>query len=126
VSLRAARVVLWIAFCVLAPVPFWLVEQGAVPVVQLALLLAAVIGVIAVEGTLGAAPIAAAILAAELVLWAFFLWLLAGLLARALRARPAAIAAVVVTGLVVASSVEIYRTPFRTRSLRADLLHVFE
>jgi hypothetical protein len=130
-SPRAARLLLFAAFAFTLPLPFWLVETGAVPAVRLVLLESVLLAVIVTEGAKGALGIAAALLGAQLLAYLLLLWLAAGLVLRPLRARPPGARAAVSAGLalallVVAASTEPYRTPFRTRALRGDLFAVFE
>jgi hypothetical protein len=65
------------------------------------------------------------------VVYVVALWLASGLVLWPLRARSRGARAAVAGGvaavlLVAAATSEIYRTPFRTRSLRGDLFAIFE
>jgi hypothetical protein len=128
---RAARWVLWVTFAVAVPLPFFLAETGRVPAARLLMLGAVAAAVIVAEGSQGAVGIAAGLLFGQALLWLALLWLAASLVSRALRLGSprtvAAVTAVVVAGILAAATVlEPYHTPFRTRSLRANLLHVYE
>jgi hypothetical protein len=130
-STRYARFVLWIALAFLLPLPFYLIETGAVPAVRIAMLAGVMLAMVAVEGAQGAAGIAAWLLGLQALLYLLVLWLAAGGLARLVaRGSPRALALLVVgvvaLGVAAASSFDIYRTPFRTESLRGDLFDVFE
>jgi hypothetical protein len=109
--------------------PFFLVETGLVPLARLVQLCAYTIGLIVAEGTQGAVTMAALILVVQVFVYAMLLFriatLLAGWIASAVP-RPLAVATVLsVLCLLAAGSIEIYRTPFSTVSLRANLLGVF-
>jgi type IV secretory pathway TrbD component len=126
-----ARWVLWGAFVLVVPLPFYLVETGAVPLARLAMLFGVVAAVIVVEGTAGIAIVAAVLLLVQATAYGLLLWWLARGVTRPLGRSPprrvaTVTAALVATSLLVAASFEIYHTPFRTRSLRTNLLHVFE
>jgi hypothetical protein len=128
---RTARWILWIAAALLVPLPFFLVETGTVPAARLLMLGSVTLMLIAVEGGQGAVGIAAALLLAQAILYLVALWLLVTALLRPLRHRsPKTIAlatgATLLIGIVLATTFEIYRTPFRTRSLHATVLHVYE
>lgn len=130
-SRRAARLVLWGALLVLAPLPFYLVEQGLVPVLRLLWLAGALGAVMVVEGARGMVDVAVALLAAQALLWAGALWIAADLAARVLARGPRRRAAIAVLLLVAAagaaaSVAEPYRTPFRTRELRGSLGEILE
>jgi hypothetical protein len=130
-SARAARWVLWGTFVLLIPLPFFLVETGVVPAARILMLASVAVALLAVEGPQGTAGILAVVLVVQASVYVALLWWVADRVSRVLaRTSPrrvaAATAALVVVSLLVASSFEIYRTPFRTRSLRANLLQVFE
>ena len=128
---RTSRWTLWIALLVLAPVPFFLVETGTVPVVRLLMLGGVALAVVLSEGAQGMVGIAAALLLAQAFLYLSCFWLVAhllsGLLARGSARRTAARTLVVVAlGVALASAFDLYETPFRTRSLHGNLLDLFE
>lgn len=128
---RSARWLLWIALAFAVPVPFFLVETGAVPAVRLLFLAGVHVAVIASEGARGAAGIAAALLAIQGLVALAVLWGAAALGVAAIRRlAPRRIGLVtlliVAAGLVLTASVDLYRTPFRTTSLRGSLLEIFE
>lgn len=130
-SVRSARWALWLGLVVALPLPFYLVETGAVPALRLALLTGVVLAVIALEGAQGAVAIAALLLGLQLLAYLLALWVVAGVLARALaarspRSRAALVAVLVLLGLAAASAFPIYATPFRTQALRGRLLDVLE
>jgi hypothetical protein len=128
---RRIRLVLWIAFAFTIPLPFFLVMTGAVPAVRLAFLVGIHLAVIAAEGTQGAVGLATAILLGQLLPYLGALWLLAhivsGWLARGSRRRALLLTFALAGSLVaVAASADLYRTPFRTESLRGSLWDVFD
>jgi hypothetical protein len=130
-SPRAARLLLFAVLALALPLPFWLVETGAEPAVRLAMFEGVLLAVIATEGARGAVGIAAALLGVQVVVYVVALWLASGLVLWPLRARSRGARAAVAGGvaavlLVAAATSEIYRTPFRTRSLRGDLFAIFE
>jgi hypothetical protein len=126
-----ARRLLWLAFVLVAPVPFFLVESGWMPPLALLQLAAWVLALIAREGALGQVGTMAAILIGQGVFYVILFWVLAWAISLLLlRLSRRAIACVtlgsIALGVVLASSFEIYRTPFRARSLSATLLGVYE
>jgi hypothetical protein len=130
-SPRAARLLLFAVLALALPLPFWLVETGAEPAVRLAMFEGVLLAVIATEGARGAVGIAAALLGVQVLVYLVALWLASGLVLWPLRARSRGARAAVAGGvaavlLVAAATSEIYRTPFRTRSLRGDLFAIFE
>jgi hypothetical protein len=130
-SVRVARWILWGTFVLLVPLPFFLVETGVVPAARILMLGAVVAALVATEGAQGVAGVLTAVLLLQAGVYVALLWWVAHRVSRLLaRAWPrrvaAATTALVIVSLLVASSFEIYHTPFRTRSLRANLLQVFE
>jgi len=130
-SHRAARLVLFALFAVVVPLPFFLVQTGVVPAARILMLAGIVVAVIAAEGMHGMAGVALALLLVQALGYAGLLFAAAHWVARGLaRAWPRrlGLATAVLAGvaLLTASSFEIYRTPFRTHSLHASLLRVFE
>jgi len=130
-SAKAVRWLLWLGLVVALPLPFYLVETGAVPALRLALLTGVVLAVIAVEGAQGAVAIAALLLGLQLLVYLLALWVVAGALARVLaalspRTRAVLAAGLVLLGLAAAAIFPIYTTPFRTEALRGRLLEVLE
>jgi hypothetical protein len=130
-SVGVARWVLWVVFVLVVPLPFYLVQTGTVPAARIGMLAGVHVALVAAEGAQGTAGILAAILVAQAVVYGALLWWAAHRISRLLaRAWPrrigAATAALVVACVLVAVSFDVYRTPFRARSLRANLLQVFE
>jgi hypothetical protein len=130
-SPRAARLLFAAALVLALPLPFWLVETGAMPLASLLMLLGVLLAVIATEGALGAAGVAAALLGLQVLMYSLLLWATAGLALRPLRDRSGAARAAVAGGLaaallLVSATSELYRTPFRTRALRGSLFAIFE
>jgi hypothetical protein len=122
---------LWLALLFTAPVPFFLVEIGLQPVAAMLQMLGFTLVLIAADGGAGAIALTAWILAAQIALAALLLRLVAYALAHMLlrtfhgRASAAAIALVAVF-VLVAFTVPIYRTPFRTGGIYSTLPQVFE
>jgi hypothetical protein len=130
-SRRALARILWLALLVTAPIPFFLVEIGIEPVAAMVQKLGVTLVLIAADGGAGAITLTAWILGVQMVLAAVLLWVAAKIashaLVRGLRRRAGVAVAVIVVGLlVVAFTVPIYRTPFRTGGLYATLPQVFE
>jgi type IV secretory pathway TrbD component len=130
-SLRVARWILWGTFVMVVPLPFFLVETGVVPAARILMLGGVCLALVASEGALGVVGSLTAMLLVQAGVYMALLWWVAHRVSRLLaRSSPrrvaAATTALVVISLLAASSFEIYHTPFRTRSLRADLLRVFE
>ncbi len=129
-SERRSRWVLWIAFVIAIPVPFFLVETGSIPVIRLLMLDAVMLWLMLFEGSQGAITSLVVILSTQVVIAASVLMILAAVMARFTRrwsdgGRGLA-TAVVLAVLLVSSAFEIYHTPFRTRSLDASIFEVFE
>lgn len=127
---RRASCVLWLVFCFLVPLPFFLSEVGFVPPVRALLLATASLWLLVQEGPEGAVRIAVFLLFGQAVLQVGFLWILARVSTSVARRgfgrhAPAFLGALVL-GLAVASLFPIYRTPFRTASLRTNVFHLFE
>jgi hypothetical protein len=115
----------------LLPLPFFLVETGFVPLARIGMLTGALLGLIVSEGTQGVVGVLAGLLVIQAAGYAALLWWIAARGSRWLwrvapRRAAAATAALVAVSLLVAASFEIYKTPFRTRSLRADLWQLLE
>jgi hypothetical protein len=130
-SRRALALLLWLAFLVTVPVPFFLVETGFEPVAALVMKLGFTLVLIAADGGAGAITLSAWILGVQTVLAIAALWVLAGVsvraIARAFRGRPsAAVFALAAALVVVACTLPIYRTPFRQGGLYSTLPQVFE
>jgi hypothetical protein len=130
-SVRISLRLIWLVAVFVLPVPFFLVETGRVPVGQLLQMSAVVLGLILAEGTQGQILTLLIIVLGQAILYMVAFWGAAVLWGRLVarmspRARLVATSLVVLVVIAVASSVEIYRTPFSTRSLRASLLRVYE
>jgi hypothetical protein len=130
-STRASRWLLWITFACVVPLPFFLIETGCVPALRLLMLGGVALAILATEGTQGVVGILAALLIGQALLQLVLLWGLAWLVARGLgrrsgRRRAAATLLLVVASLAIATSFDLYHTPFRTRALRGSLLEIFE
>jgi hypothetical protein len=128
---RIALWILWIAAALLVPLPFFLVETGTVPAARLLMLGSVGLQLIAVEGSQGAVGIATLLLLGQALLYlavfrVVIAWVLRPLRHRSPKTVALATAVAVLVGIAAASTFEIYRTPFRTRSLHANILHVYE
>lgn len=130
-SRRTLSRILWLALLVAAPVPFFLVEIGLEPVASMIQKLGVTLVLIAGEGSQGAIALAAWILGVQAAVAAALLWIVARLVTRAVERTlgeraPVVVLTIAVALVVVAFTVPIYRTPFRTSGLHATLLEVFE
>jgi hypothetical protein len=130
-SRRALARILWLAFLVTVPVPFFLVEIGIEPVASMIQKLGFTLVLIAAESGAGAITLSAWILGVQTVLAAVLLWVAARIVAASVdraagRLATAVVVAVVAILVIVACVVPIYRTPFRTGGLHATLPEVFE
>jgi hypothetical protein len=128
---RGTPLLLWLALAATLPLPFWLVERGWVPALRLVLLAAVLVGLRLAEGGSGVVDLLAGLALAQALLAAGVLALLARLLARGLARLPAPASRVAALLLVVAlvgvaASVDLYRTPFRTRALHGSLFEMLE
>jgi hypothetical protein len=129
-SRRSVSWVLFVALLVAAPLPFFLVETGWVPLARLIQLAAYTVALILAEGGQGAVTMAAVILLVQVLVYTAVLalvarWIAGALLRLAPRRAAAATALLVAVSLGTAASVAVYRTPFSTSSLRSSLLGVF-
>jgi len=125
-----ARLLVWVAFLVAMPVPLVVAGRGRVPVGVLVELTAATLAVGALERADGAVRILATVLVVQIVFWAVVAWLAARLVVGALRrvARRGfgrATLLLVVTGLVIALILPVYRSPFHASRARQTLLEVY-
>jgi hypothetical protein len=129
-STRAARWLLFAAFGLTLPLPFFMAALEIAPLAR-CLFLAALMGaVVAADGTGGTAPLFAAFLLAQGLAYAGALWGAAWLAARGLaragaRARGAWVGAVV-AALLGLSLFEIYRTPHSSSGATASLLGILD
>jgi hypothetical protein len=122
---------LWAALIVCAPMPFFLVEIGLQPVAAILQMLGVTLVLMAAYGGAGAITLTAWILGAQVLLAIVALGIVASvvthILVRALGSRASfAVYAIVAALFVVAFTVPIYRTPFRTGGLQSTLAQVFE
>ena len=128
---RLASGLLWLTLVLCVPLPFFLVEVGHQPVAAIVQLLGVTVALIAVEGSDGAASLAAWMLAAQALLGMVVLALAATVLVRSIyRVAPArggaAVLVLIAAILAVALTQPIYITPFRAAGLHATLTEVFE
>lgn len=130
-SRRALARILWLSLLVTVPIPFFLVEIGIEPVAAMVQKLGVTLVLIAADGGAGAITLTAWILGVQAFLVAVLLWLAARVVTYAIvratgRRAGVVVFAIVAALLVVACTVPIYRTPFRTGGLYATLPQVFE
>jgi hypothetical protein len=128
---RSSRRVLFVTFALVVPLPFFLLTTGVVPAARLLMLGGVALAILATEGTQGAVGVVAALLLGQALLYLVGLWLLAHALSRWIargsgRRTVAATLLVAAVGLTIASAFDLYRTPFRTRSLHGNLFTIFE
>ena len=129
-SVRRARLLVWIALLVAMPVPLVIVGHGRVPVGTLVELAGATVAVGVLERADGAIGILALVLLAHVMLWTVVAWLVARALVAALRgvagrAVGSATALLLAAGLLVAVMLPIYRSPFHSSRARQTLLEVY-
>src|SRR5262245_6951770 len=129
-STRAMRRILFAAFALCAPLPFFAAAVEVAPLVRL-WLLAGVLGPVVVEdGTGGTGGVLAGVLAAQGLLYAGLLGGAARLAARALgRAAPrlrAGLVGAAVAALVALACLPVYRTPLSSRSATSNWLGIFD
>ena len=130
-SAQTSRRVLWAALFLLLPVPFFLAETGLVPPARIFMLGLITLSVIIAESAQGVAGLSAAFLCGQALGYAVLSWLVAFLIARTVgffgrRALAMTTLILVLGGAVVVTGLNLYRDPFRARSLRVNLLHVYE
>ena len=129
-SVRRARLLVWIALLVAMPVPLVIVGHGRVPVGALMQLAGATVAVGVLERADGAVGVLAVVLLVQVMLWTVVGWLVARVLVAALRGVAAralgrATALLLVAGLAVAVLLPIYRSPFHSTRARQTLLEVY-
>ncbi len=129
-QMRTMRWILWTAFALIVPVPFFLAQTGVVPTARLLMLGMVTLAIIAAEGSRGMVGTVAALLFGQAALYLILFWFAAHLLARVLdtltaRARGLAVIAVLVA-LCCAGAFRIYRDPFAAHALHSNIVHVFE
>ena len=129
-STRASRRILWIASALLVPLPVLFPGPGLVPAARFLMLGGVSLAVMLFESARGAVGPLAALLLLQGIAWLGVLWLGAALAARLLtrlppQARLRATLAIVLAGLVVGATVEIYHTPFAAEAAWGNLLHVY-
>ena len=130
-SLRQSRWILWLAMALVVPVPVLALGPGSVPALRLLELAAISSAVMVVESSRGAVLLITLVLALQAVLWMGLFWGVAWLASRVLgRLSPRMVAGVtlglVVAAVAVATSTDLYHTPFRAASARGDLLDVYK
>ena len=130
-SRKAARRILWISFVLMLPVPILLTGPGLVPAARLFMLGAISLLFAVVENSRGAIGMLSVILLTQSLIYMGLLWLVAHALSRVLgRFPPTTVArvtlALVVAGLLVTSTFEVYHGPYRAETPSANLLHVYE
>jgi hypothetical protein len=130
VSLRVCRWLLWAVFVVAMPVPLLVPLEAEVPAARILMLAAIGLLQMVLETTRGAVVQLTLLLFAQALLAMAGLWVFSYLatkpLARATSAvRTVATLAVIVTLLATASAVELYRDPFRSDTIRADLISAY-
>ena len=131
-TFRTSRRIIWAALVLMLPVPVFAGPITAfIPVVRVAMLGAICASVLLVEGSGGVVDLFTLLLFGQALAYLLASWLVAALLAR-LLARiashhlAAATLGLVLTGLVLTLSLDLYGTPFRLESSRSNLLAIFE
>lgn len=124
---RAARL-LWCGALLLAPLPYLAPLAGLVPVVRFVFLGAVAAGYAAFVDGSGTAWIVVALLLGQALVYALALRIAAGWIARRVPARLRAplVWGLLVAGLAIACSFELYRTPFDDASPRARWTGLFQ
>jgi hypothetical protein len=127
---RTIRRILWIASALLVPLPVLFPGPGLVPAARFLMLGGVSLAVMLFESARGAVAPLAALLLLQGIAWLGVLWLVAALAARLLGRLPAharlpVTLTIVVAGLVVGATVEIYHTPFAAEVAHGNLLHVY-
>lgn len=130
-SARRSRLLVWVVLAAVLPLPLFGLQYAVVPAARALMLGAICLLVVAVESADGVVVQLAAVFLVQALLQLALLWALAYGFVRSLarlpgRWRIAVVATVVSVAVVVGSSVELYRTPYRADSIHASLLEVFE
>lgn len=124
------RLLLFAALFVLAPLPFFLVETGRVPLARMFQLTAYLIGLIVEEGGQGAVIAATWAVGSQALLWAVVVFFVAGAIAAGLlrlgNRRAFVVSAVLIAGALVGTlSMTPYITPFSVVAPVSGLAGVF-
>jgi hypothetical protein len=110
-STRAARRLLWLAFALFLPLPYFMVEIGRVPLAQL-LLFAAVTAPLLYTDWGFTMQVIAGLFLLQSLFYGLLLWLLAVLVVRFLPvARQTAIVLALVLALAALAALPLYRAP---------------
>ena len=116
-----SRRVLWLGLLLLAPVPFFAIETGLVPVIRLWMLGSLVTGVMLQDPDYLSQTFTA-MFVGQAALWTLVLYLVARACVRWLPPRAPA---VVLALLALASLFPIYSTPFSAIAARSSILQIF-
>ena len=124
-SVRSARLWLWVVLLVALPIPIWLLGPGHVPVLHIFELGLVAIAFGAAEGFRGVVGGTAAIFVGQALVQAAILYALAALLVRAMGRFRTHLVACAVLLLVAACFTRIYHSPYRARTAQVTLLEVY-
>ena len=130
-SERAARRLIWLLLVLVLPLPLLGIESALVPVARMLMLAGLCLGVIVLESANGVVGILLGLFGVQALVYGAGLWLASFALGRGLgrlapRRRAVLVALLTLAALAVASSLPLYETPYRARSLHATWLEVFE
>lgn len=131
-STRSARLILWLGLALMAPVPVLTgVVTGLMPAARILMLSGICFLVVLLENSNGVVGVFAAMLLAQASLYLILFFGVAHVLSRLIGRLPrriaaASVLALLVAGVVLTASSDVYRTPFRVASTHANLLEIFE
>jgi hypothetical protein len=128
---RITRRLLWAVFVIAVPMPLLSPVRGEMPAARMVMLATISAVEMLFETYRGAVVQLTLLLLVQGLLACAALWAAAWAVSSLLRILPAlprraAVLAIVVALLATASAVEIYRDPFRTATLHASLLNIYE
>jgi hypothetical protein len=129
-STKLIRLLLWLAFLVALPVPYWVFEPGRVPTLWLGELSAFVVAMLMKEGGT-VTRVIAALFTTQTLLAVGATYLLARLASRLIARVPAggartAVVVVAVVAILGASLLPLYRSPLVAGGAPVNVLTLFE
>jgi hypothetical protein len=119
---------LWAAAWLLVPLPYFIIADGSVPVLRIAILSAISVAYASLIDGSGVAWAMVSILVAHVVAYSILLAIAAAAAAYVIpaNARRPAVWAFIVTGFTTALLFDVYRTPFAKASIYSNWIGLFQ